>query len=159
MQGQGGSSYHYDRIRSFNDAVNMWYDEIKDYNFETGRGRGTGHFTQVVWKDSTRVGCGVKLRCGGGMMAMTSVVCRYQSPGNYNNNYLSQVGKLVSSGACSREEQVRTLDNSTTLNASAPGRVVQVVYNIPHDTNTTVSATAARGTNALLPPGSGDASA
>ena len=45
-------------------------------DFETGRGRGTGHFTQVVWKDSTRVGCGVKLRCGGGMMAMTSVVCR-----------------------------------------------------------------------------------
>ena len=29
-------------------AVESWYSEIKDYDFNAGRGRGTGHFTQVI---------------------------------------------------------------------------------------------------------------
>ena len=28
-------------------AVEAWYSEVKDYDFSSGRGRGTGHFTQV----------------------------------------------------------------------------------------------------------------
>lgn len=146
MQGQGGSSYHYDRIRSFNDAVNMWYDEISNYNFDTGRGSGTGHFTQVVWKDSTRVGCGVKLRCGGGMMAMTSVVCRYQQPGNYNNNYLSQVGRLVSSGSCSANEYAKRAANTTAVSAQSVVR--EIVFNVPAPMHNVT----AESKNALLPP-------
>jgi hypothetical protein len=37
-------------------SVQMWYDEINDpgYNFEGDF--GAGHFTQVVWKESTKVG-------------------------------------------------------------------------------------------------------
>jgi hypothetical protein len=32
---------------SASDAVNMWYDEVKDYNFQTGGfTMNTGHFTQ-----------------------------------------------------------------------------------------------------------------
>jgi len=40
-------------------SVKMWYDEIK----LTSGGRvqafssGTGHYTQVVWKTSTKLGC------------------------------------------------------------------------------------------------------
>jgi len=32
------------------DAVESWYDEIKDYDFETGKSTGgvIGHFTQVI---------------------------------------------------------------------------------------------------------------
>ena len=90
----------------------------------------TGHFTQVVWKDSVHVGCGVRLDCGG----MTSVVCRYNSPGNFNNNYLTQVGRLTSSGACSSQTgyqtgQLRAQNASTNASSAlavAPARVLLV---------------------------------
>ncbi|XP_034152943.1 repressed by EFG1 protein 1 isoform X2 [Esox lucius] len=42
------------------DAVDSWYSEIKDYHFDKpGFTPGTGHFTQVVWKDSREVGVGI----------------------------------------------------------------------------------------------------
>ena len=44
------------------DGVDRWYDEIKDYDFRKGdtkNGRPIGHFTQLVWKGSTKVGMGV----------------------------------------------------------------------------------------------------
>jgi hypothetical protein len=40
----------------------MWYDEVTNpgYNFETGGfSGGTGHFTQLVWKGTTELGCGI----------------------------------------------------------------------------------------------------
>ncbi|CAD6897025.1 unnamed protein product, partial [Tilletia controversa] len=41
-------------------AVDMWYDEIKDYNFNVPDwSEATGHFTQLVWKASSRVGCAI----------------------------------------------------------------------------------------------------
>jgi len=52
-------------------AVDMWYNELNDpgYDFANpGFSSGTGHFTQVVWKTTTKLGCGYT----GGY-----VVCRY----------------------------------------------------------------------------------
>ena len=43
-------------------ATQMWYSEVNDpgYDFAKGTfGYGTGHFTQVVWKGSTELGCGI----------------------------------------------------------------------------------------------------
>lgn len=64
------------------------YEEVQDYDFsKPGFSMETGHFTQVVWKWSTQLGCGVR-NCptvgsvsgfdNGGIM----VVCRYKPPGN-----------------------------------------------------------------------------
>lgn len=36
--------------------VKAWYDEIAAYDFGGDYQKGTGHFTQVVWKGSTHVG-------------------------------------------------------------------------------------------------------
>jgi glioma pathogenesis-related protein 2 len=42
------------------DAVDAWYDEIKDHVFGVEpKTTGTGHFTQVVWKDSKNLGVGM----------------------------------------------------------------------------------------------------
>uniref|UniRef100_A0A8D0APA2 SCP domain-containing protein n=1 Tax=Sander lucioperca TaxID=283035 RepID=A0A8D0APA2_SANLU len=41
-------------------AVDSWYSEIKDYNWSRpGFSSNTGHFTQVVWKDSKELGVGM----------------------------------------------------------------------------------------------------
>ena len=43
------------------EASMAWYSEIDDYDFATGQGNGNeaiGHFTQEVWKASTKVGFG-----------------------------------------------------------------------------------------------------
>ena len=61
-------------------------NEIKDYNFKTTKSTGvTGHFTQVDWKASTKLGIGkatgtnvktnVKMTCD-------YVVARYAPAGN-----------------------------------------------------------------------------
>jgi hypothetical protein len=40
----------------------MWYNEVKDYNFNNpGFGGSTGHFTQLVWVGTTELGCGVAI--------------------------------------------------------------------------------------------------
>ena len=58
-----------------------WYDEIKDYNFNNpGFKSGTGHFTQVVWKDSKQVGFGYAQSSDGGYFG----VANYYPAGNIN---------------------------------------------------------------------------
>ena len=69
--------------------TNMWYNEIKDYNFnKPGFSSNTGHFTQVVWKASKEFGIG--LACSG-YCYMTG---NYYPGGNYNNMYSTQVQNL-----------------------------------------------------------------
>ncbi|KAK7140887.1 hypothetical protein R3I93_015127 [Phoxinus phoxinus] len=63
------------------EAVDSWYSEIKDYNFEkTGHQPKTGHFTQVVWKSSTELGVG--LATDGNTVF---VVGQYKPAGNITN--------------------------------------------------------------------------
>ena len=49
-------------------ATDNWYEEVNDpgYDFETGGYQsGTGHFTQVVWKSSTKLGMGHAVSANG----------------------------------------------------------------------------------------------
>ena len=61
------------------DAVNSWYSEVKDYDFnKPGYQPKTGHFTQVVWKGSEELGIGKAKSADGKMF----VVGRYRPAGN-----------------------------------------------------------------------------
>ena len=61
------------------DVVKMWYDEISDYNYSNNSCRSVcGHYTQVVWKKSKRVGCALAT-CGRAEVW----ACNYYPPGNY----------------------------------------------------------------------------
>jgi len=61
------------------DVVAMWYSEIKDYNYNNNSCSGVcGHYTQVVWRNSKKVGCGMA-RCGNSEVW----VCSYDPPGNW----------------------------------------------------------------------------
>lgn len=79
------------------DAATMWYDEIKLYNFASGAySDATGHFTQMVWKGSKKLGCAIQ-ECSASQMGLGSsgtaryVVCNYDPPGNYIGQFLQNV--------------------------------------------------------------------
>nr|XP_023653141.1 Golgi-associated plant pathogenesis-related protein 1-like [Paramormyrops kingsleyae] len=64
------------------DAVESWYSEIKDYDFsKSGHQKKTGHFTQVVWKDSQEMGIGMATDGKGKVF----VVAQYRPAGNITN--------------------------------------------------------------------------
>lgn len=65
-----------DPAKVLRSSLKAWYGEVNDYRYGS-LSSGTGHFTQVVWKGSKRLGCSVH-RC----KPMRIVVCRYDPPGN-----------------------------------------------------------------------------
>jgi len=73
------------------EATNMWYAEVKDYRFDKPGFQGnTGHFTQVVWKESNELGMGRAQTADG---RLTFVVARYKPPGNLLNHFQENVFK------------------------------------------------------------------
>ncbi|MCJ7547003.1 MAG: CAP domain-containing protein [Deltaproteobacteria bacterium] len=63
------------------DAVKAWVSEKKYYKGGTLTSfnwRASGHYTQVVWKDTKELGC-AKVGCKGNII----VVCNYDPPGNF----------------------------------------------------------------------------
>ncbi|WP_328401035.1 CAP family protein [Nocardia sp. NBC_00403] len=66
-----------DQVTGFG-VTKAWYDEIKDYDFNNpGYSQTTGHFTQVVWKNSQRLGVGIA--CDG---TRSYAVANYDPAGN-----------------------------------------------------------------------------
>ncbi|KAK7381358.1 hypothetical protein VNO78_33994 [Psophocarpus tetragonolobus] len=63
------------------DAVKMWVDEKVNYDYDSNScvGGECLHYTQVVWKDSIRLGC-AKVACDNGG---TFITCNYDPPGNF----------------------------------------------------------------------------
>lgn len=73
--------------KSFTQAAQAWINEKRDYSYASNTcapGKQCGHYTQVVWRDTLRVGCAA-VACESGMAnfrAGTLVVCEYDPPGN-----------------------------------------------------------------------------
>lgn len=67
------------------DVVALWAAEAADYDLASNgcaAGRVCGHYTQIVWRDTTRVGCGAALCTINGSEGR-SWVCNYNPPGNW----------------------------------------------------------------------------
>ncbi|GJN89763.1 hypothetical protein Rhopal_002752-T1 [Rhodotorula paludigena] len=64
---------------SVDAAVQAWYDEVADYDFNNpGFSSATGHFTQLVWVGTSQLGCAVTDCPGLG----DYLVCEYLEAGN-----------------------------------------------------------------------------
>ena len=64
-------------------AVNRWIAEKDNYDYKTNtcrEGKMCGHYTQVVWKTSVRLGC-AKVMCTNNPCWW--IICNYEPPGNY----------------------------------------------------------------------------
>ncbi len=67
-------------------STNMWYEEKSDYDYASNScidGAMCGHYTQIIWKDSTEIGCGSAIIKTGRFENGVIVVCRYNPSGNY----------------------------------------------------------------------------
>lgn len=91
--GLGENLYATTNRTNFNpiDAIDSWGNEKFCYNYNTNSCSPScdtcGHYTQMVWANSNKIGCavqdcpsinGLNWRNGG-----TMVVCQYSPPGNY----------------------------------------------------------------------------
>lgn len=74
-------------------AVTAWYDEIKDYDWSNPD--TYDHFTQLIWKSSTQVGCAYKDCTAEGWKKY--IVCEYNPVGNVIGQLEENVLPLVSS--------------------------------------------------------------
>ncbi|KAL2323314.1 hypothetical protein Fmac_027693 [Flemingia macrophylla] len=69
------------------DATYSWYQERQWFDFKTlscsPPPKSCGHFTQVVWRDSLRLGCALQ-HCNNRAMGML-IACEYDPAGNYDH--------------------------------------------------------------------------
>ncbi|CAA7393752.1 unnamed protein product [Spirodela intermedia] len=66
------------------DAVELWVSENQYYDYNSNsceEGRECGHYTQVVWRNSVKLGC-ARVTCNTGDVLIT---CNYSPPGNYGD--------------------------------------------------------------------------
>lgn len=69
-------------------ATNDWYNEVKSYNYKKDYQKSSGHFTQIVWKDTKEVGFGMANRGN-----TYYVVANYYPPGNFLGQFSKNVLK------------------------------------------------------------------
>lgn len=72
-----GTAGHYTAL----DASKAWAEEKKDYRggvIKEKNAKPVGHYTQMVWRDTKKVGCGEAM-CNGTLL----VACNYDPPGNW----------------------------------------------------------------------------
>ncbi|XP_073298349.1 pathogenesis-related protein PR-1-like [Primulina huaijiensis] len=64
-------------------AAQSWVDEAREYDYWSNScvyGQQCGHYTQIVWRNTRRLGCARVVCYGGRGVFMT---CNYDPPGNY----------------------------------------------------------------------------
>ncbi|XP_061478281.1 cysteine-rich venom protein helothermine-like [Rhineura floridana] len=83
--GCGENLYMSSAPNSWSDAIQAWYNEVKDFAYGSGaktRGAVIGHYTQVVWYKSNEVGCALAY-CSAQPIFKYFYVCQYCPAGNY----------------------------------------------------------------------------
>ncbi|XP_068729496.1 titin-like isoform X1 [Montipora capricornis] len=81
-------AFTWDIPLSAREAIDMWYDEVQDYDFENpGFTYDTGHFTQLIWVGTEEFGMGMTVAPDG----KNIVVGRYFPPGNVVGQFKENV--------------------------------------------------------------------
>ncbi|KAH9278837.1 Golgi-associated plant pathogenesis-related protein 1 [Echinococcus granulosus] len=70
----------------------LWYNEIKNYPFVGEDPIRCGHFSQLIWKNTTAVGMGVAESAD---KTAVTVVAHYRPPGNFRGQWGNNVPRLI----------------------------------------------------------------
>ncbi len=84
--GYGENLYAATFSATYTNAIDSWYAEKGDYDYAGNSctpGAQCGHYTQLIWRDTTEFGCAKAIYKTGQYTGWTVVVCQYNPPGNY----------------------------------------------------------------------------
>ena len=73
------------KVGSISKAIKLWTDECKLYDPVDPTANGVGHFTQMIWKDTNKLGCAYRTLKRRGKQA-SIYVCHYHKSGNWLTN-------------------------------------------------------------------------
>jgi hypothetical protein len=82
--------YGSDIVVLFKKAIDNWYNEISLYDFTNpGYKQGTGHFTCLVWKSSSKFGMGISIDPSNNNKV--DITFNSEPPGNYQGQFMQNV--------------------------------------------------------------------
>ncbi|XP_055346968.1 cysteine-rich secretory protein 2-like [Paramacrobiotus metropolitanus] len=67
---------------SWTNAINQWYNEVKYFRYCRQPTGPVGHYTQLMWANTSVVGCGVRSGCNNLGTNTIVYVCNYCNGGN-----------------------------------------------------------------------------
>ncbi|KAJ4337653.1 hypothetical protein N0V95_008282 [Ascochyta clinopodiicola] len=111
-------------------AIEAWGDERKEYDFKKGdfskNRSATGHFTQLVWRNTTTVGCArtecnAKEKGGKGDAPGWYIVCEYYPTGNVLGQFTANVMKQLPADQVPSASGAPTATGGPTANATPQG--------------------------------------
>ncbi|GAB4230123.1 MAG: CAP domain-containing protein [Elainellaceae cyanobacterium] len=77
--GPSGNYSYAQMIESFGNEQQYFTGGVFPDVSSTGQWQDVGHYTQIVWRDTTEVGCAIASVNGNDIL-----VCRYSPPGNFS---------------------------------------------------------------------------
>ncbi|XP_049820601.1 ancylostoma secreted protein-like [Aethina tumida] len=95
-----GENYHISQLKSddsnapdWNTAIQSWFDENAVYTYNNVIQKAAGHYTQVVWAETTKVGCGYTYyKTDLSSSYLKYYFCAYGEGGNIPGEYPYQNG-------------------------------------------------------------------
>ncbi|XP_055896967.1 Golgi-associated plant pathogenesis-related protein 1-like isoform X2 [Biomphalaria glabrata] len=89
-EGTGENLAAHTDIITGDQVTDMWYNEIEDYDFsQPGFKLGTGHFTQLIWRNTTHMGLGMSSQTA--RDGMYRFVANYRPSGNWKGEFQENV--------------------------------------------------------------------
>jgi len=80
---------------NFDEVMHDWYNEEYDYDIPTLE-LDSGHFTQMIWTDTKRIGCAKNMACRV-LGTVNAFTCYYDPPGNiYGADWKEKVKRPIS---------------------------------------------------------------
>ena len=87
------------KLENITLVTDIWYNESNSYDFKLNKGlKGTYNFTQMIWRNTKKIGCGIGYRSD----ESYKVVCFYYPRGNINGKYEENV--LIGNNTITEEE-------------------------------------------------------
>ncbi|XP_034029435.1 cysteine-rich venom protein [Thalassophryne amazonica] len=99
----GENLFYAGTLISWTDVITAWHSEVENYQYPTDstNGKSVGHYTQVVWNSSYKVGCGVTM-----CKDIYFYGCHYYRAGNFRGWPPYKIGEPCAScpNACDEDK-------------------------------------------------------